>query len=174
MPNPEIQIVEISLRDLKKLQALARRTFYESFSAANTEQNMKFYLENHFSEEVMTTEILNPDSKFFFATEKEHVCGYLKINKGCAQTVLLNGDGLEIERIYIENAFKGRGIGKLFISKTVQLANLSGANYLWLGVWEHNHPAIRFYEKNGFKPFDKHVFRLGNDEQTDLLMKLEL
>lgn len=40
-----------------------------------------------------------------------------------------------------------------------------------LGVWEHNHRALRFYEKNGFIAFGTHIFQLGNDQQTDILMK---
>jgi ribosomal protein S18 acetylase RimI-like enzyme len=69
---------------------------------------------------------------------------------------------------------KGRGIGKLFLEKTVQLAKESGADYIWLGVWEHNTSAIRFYEKNGFQPYSQHFFQLGDDVQTDILMKLSL
>ncbi|MBT6866610.1 MAG: GNAT family N-acetyltransferase, partial [Candidatus Marinimicrobia bacterium] len=34
--------------------------------------------------------------------------------------------------------------------------------------------AIKFYEKNGFVPFDKHIFKLGNDKQTDIMMKLKI
>jgi ribosomal protein S18 acetylase RimI-like enzyme len=44
----------------------------------------------------------------------------------------------------------------------------------WLGVWEDNHRAIRFYEKNGFEKFDSHPFILGESKQTDLLMKLRI
>jgi len=47
-------------------------------------------------------------------------------------------------------------------------------NYAWLGVWEENHRAIQFYAKNGFVTFDKHVFTLGDEQQTDLLMKLKI
>jgi ribosomal protein S18 acetylase RimI-like enzyme len=47
-------------------------------------------------------------------------------------------------------------------------------NSIWLGVWEKNHNAIGFYTKNGFITFDKHLFLLGDDQQTDLLMKLEI
>ncbi len=43
--------------------------------------------------------------------------------------------------------------------------------WLWLGVWEKNEPAILFYEKQGFVPFDTHGFMLGNDLQTDILMR---
>ena len=37
-----------------------------------------------------------------------------------------------------------------------------------------NPRAINFYKKNGFVEFDKHIFKLGNDEQTDIMMKLKL
>lgn len=132
---------------------------------------MQFHLDNHFTEQKLTAEILNRDSKFFFAIREELTAGYIKINQGSAQTVLPNDQALEIERIYVDHAFKGCGIGKLFISKAVELAKASRANYLWLGVWENNKLAVRFYEKNGFEKFSSHIFKLGDDEQTDLLMK---
>lgn len=37
-----------------------------------------------------------------------------------------------------------------------------------------NPRAIRFYEKNGFTAFDKHIFKMGNDEKVDIMMKKEL
>ena len=46
--------------------------------------------------------------------------------------------------------------------------------YIWLGVWEENPRATRFYQKNGFVAFGKHIFKLGDDEQTDILMKRPL
>jgi len=140
----------------------------------NTEENMKYFLEHHYSEEKLLSEILNPDSRFFFAKIKNTIIGYLKINRKGAQTVLPNDDGLEVERIYIDEAFKGRGIGKLFIDKTIESAKKFKAAYIWLGVWEHNKRAIRFYEKNGFIPYSSHIFKLGDDEQTDLLLKMTL
>lgn len=39
---------------------------------------------------------------------------------------------------------------------------------------EENLRAISFYKKNGFMEFDKHIFKLGDDEQTDIMMKLKL
>lgn len=58
--------------------------------------------------------------------------------------------------------------------KAISIALQKNAEYIWLGVWEENPRAIRFYEKNGFLEFDKHIFKLGDDEQTDIMMKLEL
>jgi ribosomal protein S18 acetylase RimI-like enzyme len=53
-------------------------------------------------------------------------------------------------------------------------AKKTNADYIWLGVWEENTKAINFYTKNGFAGFDKHIFKLGDDEQTDIMMKLQL
>jgi ribosomal protein S18 acetylase RimI-like enzyme len=167
----DIQIVEVMLADLLLLQEISKRTFYDSFAALNTAENMKFHLDNHFTQEKLTSEILNRDSAFFFALHEGSPVGYLKINQGNAQTVLPNNQAVEIERIYVDRIFKGSGIGKTFISKAEEIATASQAKYLWLGVWEHNEPAIRFYEKNGFIKFSHHIFKLGDDEQTDLLMK---
>ena len=97
--------------------------------------------------------------------------GYIKTNQAGAQTVLPNEGGIEIERIYVDPQLKTRGIGKALLENTVMLARKAGMLYIWLGVWENNHQAIRFYEKNGFLTYSQHIFKLGYDLQTDLLMK---
>ena len=112
----EIQIVDVFLKDLKALQEISRRTFNQSFAAMNTPENMKFFLNHHYSDEKLSSELQNPGSRFYFAKNNEQILGYLKINqvipKPFCQTT-----GLEIERIYVDEAFKGRGIGKYFIEK---------------------------------------------------------
>jgi ribosomal protein S18 acetylase RimI-like enzyme len=170
----EIQIIQVTLRDLHLLQDLSKRTFYDSFAALNTAENMQLHLDTYFTTEKLTAELQNPESKFYFAVYREIPVAYLKINQGNAQTVLPHSEAVEIERIYVDQTFKGSGIGKIFISKAVALANALRAKYLWLGVWEHNKTAIRFYERNGFEQFSKHIFKLGEDEQTDLLMRKAL
>jgi len=168
---PEIDVVEVGLNDLRLLREIAKRTFYDSFAGMNSAENMRLYADEYLTDEKLKSEILNPESKFFFSKIEDLPVGYFKVNRGNAQTVLPNEQAFEIERIYVEQAYKGNGIGKMLISKAIELAGACGANYLWLGVWEHNQPAIRFYEKNGFKQYSHHIFKLGEDEQTDLLMK---
>ena len=62
----------------------------------------------------------------------------------------------------------------MLYDKAIEIAKEKDAEYVWLGVWEENSRAIRFYKKNGFVEFDKHIFKLGDDEQTDVMMKLRL
>ena len=166
-----VVVSETSQQDLKALQHIARETFFETFAASNTEADMKKYLEENFSDAKMRAELSNPGSVFCLAWDNEIPVGYLKVNSGQAQTELMGGAALEIERIYVKGAYHGKKVGQLLYEKALEIAQIKEITYLWLGVWEKNPKAIRFYEKNGFVAFDKHIFKLGQDEQTDIMMK---
>jgi ribosomal protein S18 acetylase RimI-like enzyme len=170
----DITIYKVSLQDVEALQAIGRVTFSQTFSEHNNAEDMEAYLKTSYAIEKLTAEINNPESEFYFAKENENIIGYLKINTGKAQTEIKNLDAFEIERIYVDQAYLGKKIGQILFQKALQLAMQKKAAYVWLGVWEENHRAIAFYKKNGFVPFDKHIFKLGNDEQTDIMMKLDL
>lgn len=169
-----IQIISVSPTEIAELQALARQSFYESFKAQNTPADMAQYLEQHMSVGQFTQELSNPDSSFYFALDQGNKAGYLKLNFGAAQTDLQEVDSLEIERIYLLADYQGKGIGQQMIAKAIHIAQDKGLTSIWLGVWEKNYKAIRFYEKMGFSAFGKHKFILGTDLQWDILMRLEL
>ena len=169
-----ITIIPIGIAELAALRAISCSTFSQTFLEQNTAEDMEAYLTSSFSLEKLTQEITNPNSAFFFAKENEQVIGYLKVNTGDAQTELKDLNAFEIERIYVDKAYLGKKIGQLLFEKAIELAKSKNATYVWLGVWEENYRALAFYEKNGFVPFDKHVFMLGSDAQTDIMMKLLL
>lgn len=169
-----VEIRKISTNDIDQLQKIGRETFQETFSEDNSEENMKAYLEEGFSNEKLLTELNDKNAEFYFATLDKEVIGYLKLNFGASQTELKDNKALEIERIYVLRAFHGKSVGQLLYDKAIQIAKQKKADYVWLGVWEENPRAISFYKKNGFVEFDKHIFKLGNDEQTDIMMKLQL
>ena len=169
-----IEIRRVTLNDIQTLQKISKETFAETFSENNDEANMNKYLEEGFATDKLSKEISNPASQFYFATLEGQVIGYLKINTGNAQTEGTAEHALEIERIYVLSAYHGKKVGQLLYAKAMQLADELKSNYVWLGVWEENQRAIRFYEKNGFIAFDKHIFKLGEDEQTDIMMKKTL
>lgn len=169
-----IRIHKISLEEIDQLQKIGRQTFKETFSESNSEENMKNYLEEGFSTEKLTAELNDKNSEFYFAVLEEEVIGYLKVNFGESQTELKDSKALEIERIYVSKEFHGKSVGQLLYDKAIEVAKHKGSEYVWLGVWEENPRAISFYKKNGFVEFDKHIFRLGDDEQTDIMMKMKL
>ena len=169
-----IAIKKIGLEQLVPLQDIGRKTFYDTFFESDSEESMKAYLDTSFSTEKLTAELENPNSEFYFATQNEIVIGYLKVNFGSAQTELQDANAVEIERIYVLQDYHGKQVGQLLFEKAMAIAKSNHCNYIWLGVWEENHRALQFYTKNGFVAFDKHIFVLGEEEQTDIMMKLKL
>lgn len=167
-----MKIFPINDSDLTQLQEIGRKTFAETFSENNTSENMQKYLEEGFSTTKLTEELNDKNAAFYFAELDGKIIGYLKINTGQSQTELKDEKALEIERIYVLKEFHGKKVGQLLFEKAIQIAKDKNMDYVWLGVWEENPRAIRFYEKNGFVAFDKHIFKLGNDEQIDILMRL--
>jgi len=169
-----IEIGRVTLANIEQLQYISRQTFIETFSGVNTEDNMNKYLDESFNISRLTNEIQNLNSEFYFAVIEAKVVGYLKINCGDAQTELKNDNTLELERIYVLKEFHGKKVGQILFNKALLIAEQRKVDYLWLGVWEENHKALKFYMKNGFTAFNKHVFRLGDDVQTDIMMKLQI
>jgi ribosomal protein S18 acetylase RimI-like enzyme len=165
-------IEKIKETEVEQLQLLSRQTFSETFSGSNSKENMDKYLNEILSIEKLSEELNNENSHFFFIKDGERNIGYLKLNIGPSQTELKDERALEIERIYVIQEYQGKKVGQQLYEKAIQVAKEKNVQYIWLGVWEENHKAIQFYNKNGFEVFDKHVFVLGDEKQTDLMMRL--
>ncbi|KGK90158.1 GNAT family N-acetyltransferase [Clostridium sp. HMP27] len=167
-------IKECSLKDIEKIKYIGEKTFYETFSNDNTKEDMESYLKENFSYEKLDSEIKNNGSKFYIVENNEEVAAYMKVNFDKAQTEAGHDNTLEVQRIYVLQEYKGKHVGKLLIQKAIEIGKSNNLDYIWLGVWENNINAIKFYEKQGFNKFDTHIFKLGEDEQMDNLMKLIL
>ena len=172
MENLEIR--KATHKDVELLLNIGRQTFFEKFTENNSEENMLKYAAEAYTFEKILSEVNNPNTQFYLATINNQTAGYLKINFGDAQTELQDPQALELERIYVLKEFQGKKIGQLLFEKTLEIAKKAKVNYVWLGVWEENLRAIKFYENNGLKAFSKHIFMLGDDPQTDIMMKIEL
>ena len=165
----------ISIDDLNDLRSISIETFKQTFAAQNTRENIRLYLKNKISIKQLKKEICDPNSKFYFIYQKNKIIGYLKLNYNDSQREKMYlHNGFEIERIYLIAAFQGKGLGKKLITKILNMGKEMGYNKVWLGVWEKNFKAIRFYKKYGFKKFGQHKFLLGNDLQTDYLLEMDL
>ena len=169
-----IEIRKATVSDLETIQKISIQTFIETFASVNTPENIANYIKESLNTEQLTAELNNANSQFYIAYSDTEVVGYLKINFGDAQTETINENALEVQRIYVLQTFHGKNIGQLLLDKVKKIAQTMDVDSIWLGVWEENHRALQFYTKNGFVVFDKHVFIMGNDEQTDLLMQFRL
>jgi ribosomal protein S18 acetylase RimI-like enzyme len=170
----EIVIRKITIADIVELQTISKQTFFETFADQNSADDMQKYLDNNLSVSKLNDELAEENSEFYFASFQKKEIGYLKINFGPAQTEIKDKKAIEIERIYVLKEFHGKHVGQILYNTVIDIAKQTKAKYIWLGVWEKNLRAINFYKKNGFIEFDKHIFKLGDDEQLDIMMRLEI
>ncbi|MBC9935033.1 GNAT family N-acetyltransferase [Chitinophaga qingshengii] len=169
-----IHIIRATTENITQLQPLAITTFRETYETFNTPEDMRDYLSRYFNEAQLTHEINSPDSSYYLAFHQDAPIGYIKLNTGNAQTDLRDQNTLEIERIYVLQQHQGLKAGRQLLDKAIAVAREKKVAFLWLGVWDKNEKAQGFYRKHNFVPFGTHIFRLGADEQTDILMKRDI
>ncbi|MFZ1749253.1 MAG: GNAT family N-acetyltransferase [Saprospiraceae bacterium] len=167
----ELSITEVVESEIGELFALMKKTFLDAFEKDNTKEDIQLYLTEKLNNAQVAKEYHETNSKFYFARIKGHIIGYLKLNYDKSLTDT-DSKSLEIERIYIAQEHQGYKYGQVLLDFAIDKAKEIGTSNIWLGVWEKNSDAIRFYQKNGFEIFDQYTFLLGRDKQTDLLMKL--
>jgi ribosomal protein S18 acetylase RimI-like enzyme len=165
---------ECTKDDINELRELSYKTYNDTFKDANTPSNMKSYLEKAFDINKLHNELLNTNSQFYFLYVNDELAGYLKLNESDAQTEAYGPQSIEVERIYVKKEFHSKGLGRVLLNKAIALANEQRKSFIWLGVWEKNDKAINFYKRNGFYPISQHSFFMGEEEQTDIIMRKDL
>ncbi|WNQ13121.1 GNAT family N-acetyltransferase [Paenibacillus aurantius] len=169
-----IQMTRCTVDDLGLLQEISIETFKETFRNQNSPETMKAYLEKAFNLSQLEKELSRASSEFYFLYANGEMAGYLKINTDDAQSEAMGRDSLEIERIYIRKKYHKQGLGKDLINKAIELAKERNKERIWLGVWEKNENAIRFYKKMGFVQTGDHAFYMGEEKQIDWIMTKSL
>jgi diamine N-acetyltransferase len=152
------------------LSTLGAETFFDSFAAENTLENMAAYLAANFSPEKQAGELTDPASRFLILSAHGHPVGYARLRQGQAPPTVVAKRPIEIVRFYARKAWIGKGVGARLMQACLHEARLAGSDVVWLDVWEHNPRAIAFYRKWGFAEAGVQVFQLGDEIQRDLVM----
>ncbi len=160
-----------AVNDAGLIAKLSKQSFYQAFHAQNTKEDMDIFLATNFSETATKEELANGLNTFFLAYYNDELCGYANVREGKELEEFPQANALQLARIYLLDGFSGKGIGKTLMQQCINEAKVRKKEFIWLGVWEHNHHAIKFYQQWGFEKFGEEVFMLGNDEQHDWRMR---
>ena len=172
----EILIRQATLDDAKLLTDLSYTTFWDAFAhhPKNAPDDLAHYMRQAFNFEQITEELSDPRSIFLIAEIDGELAGYAKLILGHIEPGVTATQPIELNRLYSQQKFLGQGVGQMLMDACFDRAREESRDVMWLGVWEYNPRAQRFYEKNGFHFVGKHTFQLGSDPQTDLLMQKEI
>lgn len=175
MSDP-ITIRQAVVEDAEMLRDLAYTTFWDAFHdhPKNAPHDLADYMQKAFSSEQVTAELSDANNIFLIAEIESQTAGYAKLIKGSTEQGITAENPIELSRLYSHQKYLGKGVGQTLMDACFERARTEGFDVMWLGVWEYNPRAQRFYEKNGFREVGKHTFQLGSDPQTDLLMQKTL
>jgi ribosomal protein S18 acetylase RimI-like enzyme len=165
-----------TIKDAEMLTELSYKTFFDAFHShpKNAPEDIADYMEKAFDLKTISAELLEEDSIFLIAELEDEAVGYAKVMVGSIEDEINASRPIELNRLYAKQEFIGKGIGRKLLDECVRIAVENDCDVMWLGVWEYNLRAKRFYEKSGFYEVGRHFFQLGSDRQIDLLMQKDL
>lgn len=171
-----ITIRQASVADAGLLTDLAYTTFWDAFAhhPKNAPDDLNNYIRQAFNVEQIAAELADPKNIFLIAEATGETAGYAKVIIDTIEPGVTATQPIELSRLYSHQKFLGQGVGQTLMDACFERAFQENRDVMWLGVWEYNPRAQRFYEKNGFRIVGKHTFQLGSDPQTDLLMQKEI
>ena len=166
----EINIRRININDVTALSIIAQQTFFDTFTGTCTDEDMQDFLKQFYNEEQLGKELLDPETFCYFAEANGVPIAYLHFKEDYTNfPAEKKWKALELKRIYVLKAFHGEGIAQKLMDFVLNFAAENKYEMLWLGVWEHNIRAQKFYDKYGFKNSGyTHDFPIGNTPQTDI------
>jgi diamine N-acetyltransferase len=156
--------------DAASLSRLAESTFRETFSSANTPQDMDLHCRGSYSEELQAGEISNRNMVTLLAELRQDLAGFAQLHWSEAPSFVQGTSPGEIQRLYVASNWHGKGVAQALMAACLDEMKARGSDVVWLGVWERNPRAIAFYKKFGFIECGEHVFHLGHDPQIDIVM----
>jgi GNAT superfamily N-acetyltransferase len=157
-------------KDAAALASLAQRTFVDTFGADTSPEDLQAHCAASYGVAQQTAELTSADTITLLADDGGRLVGYAQVRPHEPPPCVTVGDVIELHRFYVDAPAHGTGVAQRLMSAVQDAARAAGARHLWLGVWEHNPRAIRFYTKCGFVDVGSHDFVLGTDRQTDRVM----
>ena len=166
--NPAFR--QAGIADAAVVAAIAERTFRATFADQNSATDIDALCQSAYGSEIQRRELADPERETWLLEEHGLAVGYFMLRRGAPREGAIGAFPVEILRFYLDQHQQGTGAGRQMMTFALERCARMDADSVWLGVWEKNPRAIAFYERCGFSVFGSHIFRVGSDPQTDLLL----
>ncbi|TGO08816.1 hypothetical protein BTUL_0191g00260 [Botrytis tulipae] len=172
-----ILVRNAQLDDADQVAELGSFVFSATFGHSVEPHQLQTYLDESYSVTATAADISDPQKDMIVATKEGNgeIIAFALLTRGTSEPCLQHlPNAVELQRIYVHPSAHGQGVGKLLADRLEKMARDQRFEYMWLGVWEENHRAIKAYEKWGYKKVGKHDFTIGQIVQTDHVLLKQL
>jgi ribosomal protein S18 acetylase RimI-like enzyme len=170
-----VHIRRATVADAEALTEIGARTFFETFAADNTPEDMQLFLTSTWRPEIQRAEILDPGLDTLLALDaRGALAGFAQVRVAQPPAGIEVRKPVELKRFYVDKPWHGTGLARTLMEAAEQAARARGGREFWLGVFQRNERALSFYRKCGFRTVGTQTFVVGTDPQKDYVMLREL
>jgi GNAT superfamily N-acetyltransferase len=172
MHSAHIHIKRATPEDAQLISDLSTGTFIETYRGSCTDDDVTEFLNKYFNEKSIGRELNNRNDFYYIVFADGAPAGYMRLMEDYTGYPLREKyKALQLKRIYLLKEYHSQKIGSALMSFALQLAADNAYDLVWLGVWEGNPKAKRFYERWGFTDINQpYSFYVGNTVHTDRWM----
>jgi diamine N-acetyltransferase len=118
----------------------------------------------------LVEDLANPVQSWFLAEAGGKAIGFLTLAASPAPSCVTGPAPLELSRLYVREAWHGRGPAFALMEAGLEAARRRPARTLWLQAWERNPKALAFYRAHGFREAGRVVVAFGGAELPHLVL----
>ncbi len=162
--------------DAPALIVIGRQTFYETYPqiTSNDLGNMEQYLDEVFTPESLIQSLGKKEEEYWLLYKGGELAGYVRLIPHLPYEGVPGQKPVHLEKFYLYKTFWGQKLGHYMMEQTLAYVRQEGYDCLWLGVWDVNKAAVKFYERLGFEEIGIHRFPMGETIYEDILMIMKL
>ncbi len=149
-------IREANRSDCINLAALSLKVWLRTYCVDGIRAENSYFALSTFTEDSFLGKLSDPDRRILVFVEGVYLRGYILVN---LKSHHRNAEkGFEIEKLYVQEAFRNKGIGQKLLE---EIKERYGGDF-WLYTWVRN-KSIQFYKIFGFEDVGQYDLQFGND-----------
>lgn len=164
-PSTDATIRPAARSDVPDLSALAIRIYVDTVGHTFRPSDLTAYLEENLSKDCFDRAI--EQDTILLAFVDQRMVGFIQFGDVKLPVEPGSESDREVHRLYVDPSVQSRGVGGQLMDAALEDIRRSGAENIYLDVWERNDGAIRFYRRYGFEIIGAHRIAVESGAPTD-------
>jgi diamine N-acetyltransferase len=161
--NPDVSLRVAIQSDLLCLSTLATQVFLDTYATNGINALQAREVEVNLSVSALSFLLERAGTTFILAEREGNLVGFVQLTHGSNHMLVTTSPAIEIDRLYVQEPFTGRGIGTLLLRQSEAIGISAGAHTLWLKTWVGNHRALRFYAAQGYQDLGGTIYTFESE-----------
>lgn len=147
----ETVLRDATAEDALVLGVLGTQVFLDTYATRGIRPLLAREVREHFSTRALAALLAQASTRFVLAEREGHLIGFAQLGFGAQQPLVRAEPVAELQRLYVQQGFKGQGVGKALVAAAAARAAAWGAQALWLTAWVGNQQALDWYRRQGWR-----------------------